>query len=219
MKNRWVFERICVSLHVKDKVEMKRLISIMFSMWVVALSVEAQSPATSSQNASFGKKVSKFWKNTKKGVRKASGEIGGKLGIQPKHLDEYKVHGTYYMMLYRTNLYKGEDGDQLCKTCIEQFQAKYPNAEIESCVCPQQEWLSEEVVQETVVGYLQTMFCYIVARDGTDGYINAKFCFGRYKDVGKAVSPLIDMWPKWERTDVIPINDYRKLCKKIESNR
>ena len=72
MKNRWVFERICVSLHVKDKVEMKRLISIMFSMWVVALSVEAQLPATSSQNASFGKKVSKFWKNTKKGVSKAS---------------------------------------------------------------------------------------------------------------------------------------------------
>ncbi len=129
--------------------------------------------------------------------------------------DVVKVKGSYYMPLYKVNLYKGSDADSFRRECQMRFSRRFPQAKITSSALPQTEWVSESVVQnKTVVGYTQTMYCYIIAKDGTDGYINARFSYKRYKNVGSSYTPLADYWPKWERTDYLTPEVYQKLLKK-----
>ena len=58
------------------------------------------------------------------------------------------------------------------------------------------------------------MYCYAIAQDGEEGYINAKFTFQRYREVGGEYQPLQEKWPKWERTDVLSDKVYNKLLTK-----
>ena len=54
----------------------------------------------------------------------------------------------------------------------------------------------------------------LFAQDGEEGYINAKFTFQRYREVGGEYQPLQEKWPKWERTDVLSDKVYNKLLTK-----
>ncbi len=129
--------------------------------------------------------------------------------------DVVKVKGVYYMPLYDVNLYKGADGDGFKKECRLMFANRYPLAKVMSVASPQTSWVREAVERNNMtVGYTQTMYCYIIAKDGEDGYINARFAYKRYKDVGTAYAPLAEYWPKWERTDFLSAAVYAKLLKK-----
>ncbi len=129
--------------------------------------------------------------------------------------DVVKIKGAYYMPLYGTNLYKGDDANRLRAACQKLFASRYPKAVMKSSALPQTAWLTEENVKgDKTVGYTQTMYCYIVAEDGTGGYINARFAYKRYKDEGGKYAPLSDYWPKWERTDFPTAAVYEKLKKK-----
>lgn len=129
--------------------------------------------------------------------------------------DVVKVKGAYYMPIYNVNLYKGANASNFRSECQWLFLRRFPQAKITSSALPQTEWVSESVIQnKTVVGYTQTMYCYIIAKDGNDGYINARFAYKRYKDVGKSYTPLADYWPKWERTDYLTPEVYKKLLDK-----
>ena len=55
--------------------------------------------------------------------------------------------------------------------------------------------------------------CYVLAKDGDDGYINARFSFTRVKQPGSSYKHAAGGWPKWERTDVIPMEDYVQMSK------
>ncbi|MBQ7422743.1 MAG: hypothetical protein IJV27_11485 [Prevotella sp.] len=188
---------------------MKKLLIVVLSAMFVGIHVQAQ---TENTNETFGSKVSKVWKKTKKGIKDAGTAISDEFSFNKE--GEVRVNGTYYMPLYDTNLYHG-DGTALTDACREKFIRRYPQAQIQSCVLPQTEWLSEEVKKgDKIVGYRETMYCYIIARDGSNGYINARFVFQSYKEVGQALQALKDKWPAWERTDVIPAKDYQKLLKK-----
>ena len=61
-----------------------------------------------------------------------------------------------------------------------------------------------------MTGYSQTLFCYIIGRDGNEGFINAKFVFERQKKVGDTVQTKVK-WPLWIRTDVLTNEVYQKL--------
>ena len=50
-----------------------------------------------------------------------------------------------------------------------------------------------------------------LAKDGNDGYVNARFKFQRQKEVGRQYEHVANCWPLWERTDVIPMAAYEKL--------
>ena len=98
------------------------------------------------------------------------------------------------------------------KTSEKLFAKKYPHTNIVSVTIPQEGWVSESVKDGSkVIGYLQYMYCYVLAKDGDDGYINARFSFQRYKDVGKEYGIVNGRWPKWDRTDVIPLPVYNEL--------
>ena len=119
------------------------------------------------------------------------------------------------MPIYSVNLYKEDEGQELKQACEKAFKARYPQAVIVANAIPQEGWLTDAVKQnKVVVGYSETLYCYILAKDGTDGYINAKFVFQRYKKVGDSYAPVSGKWGSWERTDAIPNAVYKQLIDK-----
>lgn len=192
---------------------MKKALFLILACMAAFSGVSAQSEMLKADSTeTFGQAVSRIWKNTKQGIKDSGQAIADEFSHRP---GEYRVNGTFYMPLYDTNLYKGEDGEKMRDTCYMMFYKRYPQALVQTCVLPQTEWLSETVKKDgRAEGYVSTMYCYVIARDGAEGYLNARFVFKTYKEAGKKPVIMDDSWPKWERTDVIPANDYKKLKEK-----
>ena len=76
------------------------------------------------------------------------------------------------MPIYSLNIYEGKDAEKFKKTSEKLFAKKYPHTNIVSVTIPQEGWVSESVKDGSkVIGYLQYMYCYVLAKDGDDGYI------------------------------------------------
>ncbi len=126
-----------------------------------------------------------------------------------------KIGGAYYMHIYSTNLYKGSDGTGMKQTCMDMFTKRFPTYKVTSCALPQTSWMEEKVEKgKSTVGYVRFMCCYIVAYDGDSGYINARFVYKDYKDVGKNYVRLTEYSPKFDRVDYLSKDVYEKLLKK-----
>lgn len=162
---------------------------------------------TKKKISKIGDKVNKFFQNVKDEVTyTADGLFSG------NNSDLIPVDGTYYMPIYKTNLYNGSGAKSLTALCRSAFLAKYPNASIVSCVLPQKEWNSTPVKNgDDVTGYIQTMYCFVLARDGEDGYINAKYEFVRSRKVGQSYVKDSARWPQMIRTDILTNEVYKKL--------
>lgn len=179
-------------------------ISLLFLL--MPATTEAQTAKEHASN--FGDKISNVWRSTRRSVSNALGISTGE--------DLIRVSGKDYMPVYGTNIYEGENSDTLRKTCEKLFTSKYPKAKILSVSLPQTEWLSHAIEQKSsIIGYVQTMYCYVLASDGSDGYINARFAFRRSRDVGETYRHVPDDWPRWERTDIMTTKTYNKLLKKL----
>lgn len=179
------------------------LLSLFFALLPAAAGAQNVKEATSN----FGDKVSNIWRST---TRKVSNVLG-----LPTSEDVIRVGGKDYMPLYAKNLYTKDDAQELRKLCQDLFTAKYPNAKIETVALPQTDWLSHAIEKKgSIIGYVEDMYCYIIARDEADGYINARFCFRQARDVGETFRQVPGEWPKWERTDVLTKKVYNKLLKK-----
>jgi hypothetical protein len=179
--------------------------------------VSAQT-STSNKTESLGSKISRILNRARKSVNKAGKQVGYTLdadGRLNKENDLIKVSGLYYMPLYTVNLYQGKEAAEFRETVRKKFMEKYPQTKLQTVVIPQTDWLHEPVEKgDVIIGYLQTMYCYAIAQDGEEGYINAKFTFQRYREVGGEYQPLQEKWPKWERTDVLSDKVYNKLLTK-----
>ena len=194
-----------------------------------ASAARAQVTATTKKNATEQSDTTKkeslgdrFVRLSKKAVRemeRTANNIGDAIGFDDRvdagkgTADSVKIDGTWYMPLYTVNLYTGGDLDVYRSACRAAFADAYPGVEIVNVVVPQQEWLSDTYKKNNkVTGYVQTLYCYVLGKDGTDGYVNARFMFQRQKEVGKSYQHVADRWPLWERTDVIPRASYEKLA-------
>ncbi len=197
---------------------MKRyIISASLLLCSCMCTVSAQT-STSNKTESLGSKISRILNRARKSVNKAGKQVGYTLdadGRLNKENDLIKVSGLYYMPLYTVNLYQGKEAAEFRETVRKKFMEKYPQTKLQTVVIPQTDWLHEPVEKgDVIVGYLQTMYCYAIAQDGEEGYINAKFTFQRYREVGGEYQPLQEKWPKWERTDVLSDKVYNKLLTK-----
>ncbi len=195
---------------------MKKIGYIMvFLLLGAATNVSAQSQ--DKKKEPFEKKVSKFLKKTKKELEQAGHELGDAIGFDDRlsgKSDLLKVNGSFYMPLYSKDLYKGEDALTFRKTSTQLFRKKYPKVNIQSVSIPQKEWVLETVEKDgELVGYQRTLHCFIIARDGEEGYVNAKFTYRQYKNVGQEFQNVKDWWPKWERTDFMTNSVYEQLLK------
>ena len=103
------------------------------------------------------------------------------------------------------------DDAELVRLSREAFTKRYPNAKILYAVVPQKDWLNTVLKNgDSVVGYRREAYCFIVAKDGSDGYLNARFLFSADRKVGGEYMKN-NNWPRWERTDVLPNQVYDKL--------
>lgn len=161
------------------------------------------------------KKVGEFLEESRKVLGEAGNAIGDFFGFDDRinnKEDLIKIKHVYYMPLYNVNLYKGKDAEGFRKECSEMFSRRFPQAKILSIALPQQQWVKEDVKKnKSVVGNTETMYCYIIAKDGDYGYINGRFSYKRYKAAGKDYAVLEENWPKWERTDFLTQEVYTKL--------
>lgn len=191
------------------------IISVLSALFIAVIPIEAQSTKLS-KDKSLSSKVSNIWNKAKDDVSDATHKVKRGIGIKDDHVDEIKIDGVYYMTIYTTNVYKSADAQTLKAACEELFKARYPQVAVLTEAIPQEDWLTEPLKKNgEVVGYVESVYCYILAKDGGDGYINAKFMFQKYKEVGKTFAPVESKWPNWERTDIIPNAVYAKLIEKL----
>ena len=163
---------------------MKRyIISASLLLCSCMCTVSAQT-STSNKTESLGSKISRILNRARKSANKAGKQVGYTLdadGHLNKENDLIKVSGLYYMPLYTVNLYQGKETAEFRETVRKKFMEKYPQTKLQTVVIPQTDWLHEPVEKgDVIIGYLQTMYCYAIAQDGEEGYINAKFTFQRY---------------------------------------
>lgn len=193
----------------------KTTIFLAFLLLGATLNMSAQQP--NKKKKTFEEKVSKFVKQTKKELEQAGHELGDAIGFDDRlysKADLLRVNGSYYMPLYSKDLYKGEDALTYRKACTQQFRKKYPKVSIQSVTIPQKEWVLETVEKGgELVGYQRTLHCFIIARDGDEGYVNAKFTYRQYKNVGQEFQNVKGWWPKWERIDFMTNSVYEQLLK------
>lgn len=188
-------------------INMKKLSNLLTLCLFIMLPANMNAQNAKEATSNFGDKVSNIWRSTTKKVSKA-------LGL-PTSEDVIRVGGKDYMPLYAKNLYDKEGGAELRKQCEALFMAKYPNAKIQTTVLPQTEWNTHAIEKKgSIIGYVEDMYCYIIASDENDGYINARFCFRQSREVGESYRQVPDEWPKWERTDILTKKVYNKLLKK-----
>lgn len=192
---------------------MRKMMILMLALTMCGISANAQMTKKDTGNGPFKERVSKLWDKTKKTATDVATAIGDEISNSTSGLR--RIEGKYYMNVYDVNLYKGDDCATLLDLCRKQFAAKYPTVPIASCVIPQTDWETETVDNAgQVTGYVQTLFCYIIGKDGNEGFINAKFVFERKKDVGKQLVNNNMKWPLWTRTDVMTNHVYDRLTSK-----
>lgn len=192
---------------------MKRtLILLAAAMLTVGTATAQTTDSENTESTSFGQKLSKFWKKVKNEVSYTTSGIFGK-----EDNDLSLIDGNYYMQVYELNLYKDTTGVAMRDMCRARFEALYPVAKVVSCVIPQTYWLSKPVKEDgKTVGYVQTMYCYVLAKDGTDGFINSKYVFMRAKEVGQSYVNDYESWGRLLRTDVLSREIYDELTKEKE---
>ena len=192
---------------------MRKMMILMLALTMCGISANAQMTKKDTGNGPFKERVSKLWDKTKKTATDVATAIGDEISNSTSGLR--RIEGKYYMNVYDVNLYKGDDCATLLDLCRKQFTAKYPTVPIASCVIPQTDWETETVENAgQVTGYVQTLFCYIIGKDGNEGFINAKLVFERKKDVGKQLVNNNMKWPLWTRTDVMTNHVYDRLTSK-----
>jgi hypothetical protein len=100
------------------------------------------------------------------------------------------------------------------KACRDDFAKRYDATTIVSVAIPQEDWLETAILEKKkVVMYKREALCYVLGKDGKDGYINARYSFIQYRKPGKKWLASASHWPKFERADAIPNVHYNRLKK------
>lgn len=182
---------------------MKKIVFMVMAAMFLAAPVQAQE-----NSESFEEAVTGLWTKAKKAVKKSSRRVQEEWNGDGL----VDIEGHSYMHLYTTDLYKGPNKADFKEACLNEFKAKYPTVKVLSTTIPQEEW-TESTTRSLgkVSKYVKMLYCYIVAKDGEDGYINARFSFRMTKKVGKSWQNDDANWPLWERTDVLVPSVYEKL--------
>lgn len=179
----------------------------------VAGAAYAQMTEKTTGKGPLKERVSNFWKQAKETADGVVTKVQDSFENENSGLR--RVKGKYYMNLYDTNLYKGADSEELLALCRKEFVAKYPAVTVKTVVIPQKDWETSTVETDgKVTGYAQTLYCYVFAKDGEEGFINAKFVFERQKKVGEPTMGNKVKWPLWIRTDVLTHDVYEHLLTK-----
>lgn len=159
-------------------------------------------------------RLNTLFRDIKRGIRKTGDSLNELLGgdsDSDKTLVE--VDGVSYMPVYTTNRFTA-DSTGMYVACRSDFMRRYSRATVISTVIPQETW-DESVMKDNkkIVMYRRRAWCYVLAKDGEDGYINARYAFVQLRKPGQKWLAPEGYWPKFERADAIPNAHYKKLRK------
>ena len=118
----------------------KKLIASLLVMAVLPLS--AQKKTTTPQRP-IAKRVSDFFKKTKKQVSYTGQRIGEAIGLEQSEVDKtlITIDGVKYMPVYKKDLMVDrEEAARLETAARTEFLKKYPKAQIVTSVVPQEDW-------------------------------------------------------------------------------
>ncbi len=192
--------------------KVKRFVLVLMAGLLLAGPANAQSEKARKMGKDIQNAVTDFWKKAKKGVNNTVEAISDELSsdtVGVKYID-----GNRYMRVYDTNLYKESDAKELQDLCRKQFAASYPQAKIISCVIPQQKWENIPVRRNgDIVSYKYRLYCYVLAKDGDDGYINVRYRFEKTKQIGHAVQKNTERWPEEVCVNALTNDVYERLVK------
>ena len=182
---------------------------IMAVLCLGVLPMSAQHTRHNGEEPSLKEKAQTAWQNARDKVNKTTSKIKDKLGIDDQAHIEKRVK---YMPIYTEDEYKSHDSETLKQPCREKLLQLYPHMAIKSTVIPMEEWESTPLEENgSVKGYVQTLRVYVLAKDGTDGYVNAEFTYQRFKYIGGVYNHVQDKWPECTRVDIIPKADFKLI--------
>lgn len=191
---------------------MKRQLTVLLLALILAIPANAQ--VYKDINRTPKERLNTLLRDIKRGIRKTGdslNELLGGDGDSDKTLVE--VDGVSYMPVYTTNRFTA-DSTGMYVACRADFARRYSRATVISTVIPQEAW-DETVMKDNkkVVMYRRRAWCYVLAKDGEDGYINARYAFVQLRKPGQKWLAPEGYWPKFERADAIPNAHYKKLKK------
>lgn len=190
----------------------KRIVFAIMAAIMLTAPAQAQSEKARQVGKDIQGAVTDFFKKAKKGVNQTVEAINEEFSndtVGVRYID-----GNRYMCIYDTNLYNQSDAAELMERCRADFGAHYPVAHIISCVIPQQQWEEIPVRRNgDIVSYRFRLNCYVVARDGNQGYINARYRFEKTKKIGQSIVNNDDRWPERVRVNALTPSIYEKLKK------
>ena len=192
--------------------KIKKMFLVLVGTMLLTAPANAQSDKARKVGKDIQSAVSDFWKKTKKGVNQTVEAINDEFSNDTTGVKQ--IDGHRYMRVYDTNNYKDSDANELLGLCRDDFTAKYPEAKIISCVIPQQSW--EEIPVKNngdIVSYKFRLNCYILARDGNEGYINVRYRFEKTKKIGQKTVKNEDRWPERVRVNALTPAVYSELRK------
>ena len=153
-------------------------------------------------------------KDLEKGMHKTGESRSDLLGLDNKSdTTLIEIDGVKYMPVYTVDRFHA-DSASMYKACREDFAKRYDVTTIVSVAIPQEDWLETAILEKKkVVMYKREALCYVLGKDGKDGYINARYSFIQYRKPGKKWLASASHWPKFERADAIPNVHYNRLKK------
>ena len=179
---------------------------------LLAMAALMQAQGNKGVNKSSKERLNSFLKDLEKGMQKTGESLSDLLGLDNKSdTTLVEIDGVKYMPVYTVDRFHA-DSVSMYKACREDFAKRYNAATIVSVAIPQEDWLETVVMENKKVAmYKRKAYCYVLGKDGKDGYINARYSFIQYRKPGKKWLASASHWPKFERADVIPNVHYNQL--------
>lgn len=179
---------------------------------LMALSMHAQ--VYKEVDKTPGERLGTLLKDFEKGMKKTCESLSDLLGLEGKADSTLiEIDGVKYMPVYTVDRFTA-DSVSMYAACCTDFAARYNATTIVSVTIPQENWLEAVVMEKKkVTMYKRRVYCYVLGKDGKDGYINARYSFTQYRKPGMRWLAPEGYWPKFERADVIPMMHYKRLKK------
>lgn len=172
----------------------------------------AQAQVYKEVNKSPGKRLDTLLKDIERGIQKTGESLSELLSLDAKgDTGLVEIDGARYMPLCTTDRFAA-DSLSMRQTCRGAFLRRYDAATVVSVTMPQEGWQQTVVMEnKKVAKYKRRAVCYVLAKDGADGYINARYAFEQCRCPGGKWERLEGHWPKLERVDAIPNAHYKRL--------
>lgn len=185
------------------------------ALWLLAVTLPMNAQVYKETDKSVKARITELYGHARKGVQKAGKDISDFLGFESKKdSDLVEIDGVKYMPLYTRNLFYADSTGMLAE-CRKAFKARYPKARILSVAIPQKSWIETAVKDDDrIVAYKRLAYCFVLAADGSDGYINAKYSFKGMREPGQEWVTPKEYWPHFEKADAIPNIHYKELKEK-----